>query len=435
MEVSSIPPQSIESEESILSGCILFKEIAESSLDCLIADDFYRTAHQKIFKAISAVYRDEEKIDIVLLTEHLKRAGSLEEIGGATYLAKLIEAPIPVDTEQTCGIVKQKSTLRKIIEVSQNNIKRCYDGDETALDIAQKDILAIDSGVRCEAQTIGELIPDQIDYLERLSKRDGYITGIESGFFELDKITCGFQDGDLILLAARPGMGKTAIALNIARNMEEPVVIFSLEMSKNQLINRALSFESEIDGQKFRSGKFTQVDWHALTEAAGRLSKLPIAIIDDSGMHYQDIIRESRRLKKKEGIKMVIVDYLQFIEGDERKKENYKFGEISKHMKRLARSLSLPVIVLAQLNRKLEERSNPYKRPRLSDLRDSGNLEQDADLIMFLYRPEVYNEKDRHGYDQPGVAEAIVAKHRNGPTGTIRLQWAEEFTKFRNLVQ
>lgn len=432
-----IPPQAIELEQSVLAGCLLDKNHLENILELLTPGDFYRSAHAKIYQAIMHLCQTEDEVDVRRLTELLKQRGQLEEVGGGVYLFKLMDEPMPVNAEYTCKIIKEKAILRRIIEVSNTAIQRCFEvgGDITVLDLVQQDILAIDSGVNCNAQTIGEIIPEQIERLEKLNKREGYITGISSGFYELDKITCGFQNSDLILLAGRPGMGKTALALNIAINMEAPAVVFSLEMSKNQLVNRALSSEAEINGQKFRSGNFKQTDWYSLTTAAGKLSELPITIIDSPLMSYQDIIKESRRLKKRAGIKMIIIDYLQFIEGDPKLKENYRYAEISKYMKGMAKNLDIPVLVLAQLNRKLEERSNPYKRPRLSDLRDSGALEQDADLIMFLYRPEMYEDKDKQGNEQPGIAEVIIAKHRNGPTGTIRLQWSEEFTKFRNLAR
>lgn len=426
-----VMPHSLEAEQSIFHSCIVNTADLETVLDTLSPEDFYRMAHQKIFRAIQEVYKQDEMADLVLIAERLKDKGQLSEVGGVVYLAKITDTPSAIKVEATCEVIKKAAVLRKLITASNDIIKNCFNGGEEALDKAQATMLGIESGRKCEYQTIAELLPDQIDHLERLSLRSGYITGISSGFDDLDRLTCGFQNTDLILLAARPGMGKTAMALNIAINMQVPVAVFSLEMSKKQLINRALSSEAEINGQKFRSGNFHQTDWHDLNIAAERLSEAPITIIDTPMMTYQEIVRESRRLKKKAGIKMVIVDYLQFIEGDRNLKENYRFAEISKNLKGAAKTLDMPFLVLAQLNRKLEERNN--KRPKMSDLRDSGNLEQDADLVMFLYRPEVYGVKDSAGQDQKGVAELILAKQRNGPTGTVGLNWNEQFTKFKSL--
>jgi replicative DNA helicase len=429
-----VPPHSLEAEESVLSRCIIDNPAIDQALDLIEPEDFYKTAHRKIFSAISDIYHKENMVDLVLLANYLKESDDYSDVGGAVYLAEIVDKiPLATNIESYCKVIKEKSVAREIIKASHKNIQACYSGGDDILDQAQTSIMSINSGVKCEAQSIGDIIQDQVDHLEKLGQRDDYITGVKSGFEDLDLITCGFQKTDLILLAARPGMGKTALGLNIAINMEAPVVIFSLEMSKSQLVNRALSSEAEINGQKFRSGRFSEADWHNITNTAGRLSALPITIIDTPMMKYQDIIREARRLKRKSDIQMVIVDYLQFVVGDKNLKENYRYGEISRQLKGAAKTLNVPFLVLAQLNRKLEDRKD--KRPMLSDLRDSGNLEQDSDVVMFIYRPEMYGEKDNFGNEQPGVAEIIVAKQRTGPTGTVKVQWSDKYTKFRDLLQ
>lgn len=423
-------PSDVDIEKSLLAGCILHPANIEEAVLYLQPEDLYQDAHKTIFQTLKQLHLANKTIDLPTLYNELKGSISAQEI------AKIVDEPMALNIKQTCDNIKKFAILREVITQSYQNIKDCYENPDEALDLAQNRIMRITDDTGESFKPVGEVLPEVIDYLEKLNISDKKITGISSGFRLIDKLTCGFQKSDLIILAGRPGMGKTALGLNIAVNasfQNIPVLFFSLEMSKRQLLLRLLASETGIDGQKFRAGRLRKDDWMVITDVAGRIYEIPLIIDDSSLLTHQEIVRRTLKARKEHEIELVVIDYLQYIQGDNRLSENYKIAEVTKNLKGMAKNINIPVILLSQLNRKCEERPNPYKRPRLSDLRDSGALEQDADIVMFLYRPEVYDEKDDQGNDQAGIAEVCIAKHRNGPTGTVRLQWAKMITKFRNL--
>ncbi|CAB5079484.1 Replicative DNA helicase (DnaB) (EC [Olavius algarvensis associated proteobacterium Delta 3] len=434
-----VPPQNLEAEESLLSAVLIDNTTLLDIIEVLSPDDFYRSAHQKIFEAMGELFTRNEPVDLVTLKNILEEKGHLEAVGGASYLAKLVEVvPIAINARHYAKIVYDKSALRNLIAKSNEIAKRCFEdgGNVDALiDFAESAIFMIaDSKSTQTFQPISKIVERNIDTLEERQGNKALVTGIPSGFIDLDHLTSGFQDSDLIIIAARPSMGKTALALNIARNAAVdtgvPVAIFSLEMSKEQLSLRMLCSEAKVDSSRLRSGFFSQEDWVKLTDAAGTLSESPIFIDDSASISAMEIRAKARRLKMDKGLGVVIIDYLQLMRGPvTAERRDLEISEISRSLKALAKELSIPVVALSQLNRKLEERSD--KRPQLSDLRESGALEQDADLVAFIYRDEVYN-KDENNPNR-GIAELLLKKQRNGPTGEIKLAFQNAYTRFDNL--
>ena len=429
MITNKIPPQSIETEESVIASCLL--GYASKAVNLIGADDFYRSAHQKIFTAISELQAKKDPIDLNTVMNVLKEKNQLDEVGGVVSLSQLIDrVPLASNIEIYCKILREKSVLRKLINESHKIIQNCFEPNEDiglVLEHSRKAISSIQYESKSNISSYHELSVLASERYEKLYNNKGQITGIPSGFVDLDWFTCGFQPTDFIILAARPGMGKSAIALNISSNVArsgDPVLIFSLEMSKHQLYDRQISFESQVNLQKFRSGRFAQEDWNRMNDAQGRAFNWPVYIEDTAALHYSTIRSKAYSAIEKYGIKLIIVDYLQLVRGDKESTRDREIAGISASMKAMAKEFEVPIIVLSQLNRSLENRKN--KRPILSDLRDSGTLEQDADLIMFLYRPAVYEEKEN--YD--GHTELNIAKHRNGPTGTINLIWQDRYTRF-----
>lgn len=437
MQTDRVPPQALEVEESVLASCIQYSDDLDKTVDILSPSDFYRTAHQTIFKACRDFHYHKSPVDLATLTTALRDSGKLEEIGGPVFLATLIESPVSTNIDHSCSILKQKATLRKLIEISHKTISDCHTCPSEALDRAQRRVLSIDDGNHGDTLVEGkELVTEANDRYQEMQNHQGEITGIPSGFHLLDGLTCGFQNSDLIVIAARPSMGKTAFALNIASNIGyegRSVLFFSLEMAGRQVSDRIISSESGVNGQKFKTGNFSKEDWIAINEASGQFYNWPFLLDDSSSLSYREIIRRTRRAKRDHGIELVVIDYLQYVTGDQGQGKNYEIESITRGLKGLAKDLDIPVLLLSQLNRKCEERPHPYKRPQLSDLRDSGAIEQDADLVLFLYRPERHGEKDEHGNDQLGIAEIEIAKHRNGPLGCVKLKWFERITKFENL--
>ncbi len=435
-----LPPQHIEAEESIISAILRDNNTLLDVIEILAPEDFYRTAHQKIFIAIIDLFDKTEPIDLVTVTNRLKEKGQLEEIGGASYLSRLLDtAPPAVNAPHHAKIVHDKASLRRLIEKSNAIVKRCLkeQGDaDDIIDFAETAIFEITENKSQQAfYPISKIILGNIETLEENQGNRSLVTGVPTGFSHLDNLTSGFQNSDLIILAARPSMGKTALALNIARNAAVeaniPVAIFSLEMSKEQLSLRMLCSEARIDSSRLRSGFFSMEDWHRLTDAAGLLSESPIYIDDSASLTAMDIRAKARRLKMDKNIGLIIIDYLQLMQGRVgAERRDLEISEISRAMKALAKELNLPVLALSQLNRMLEQRTD--KRPRLSDLRESGALEQDADVVAFIYRDEVYNKEE----DNPsrGVAEILLSKQRNGPTGDVYLAFLNSFTRFENLA-
>jgi len=433
-----LPPQSLEAEESILSAILVDNNTLLEILEILSPEDFYRSAHQKIFSAISELFSRNEPVDLVTLTNILREHDRLEETGGAAYLANLVDTvPLAVNAQYYAKIVYDKACLRRLIEKSNSIAKRCFEdrGDvDSVIDFAESSIFEIsENKIRPTFYPIGKIIESNIDVLEERQGNRALVTGVATGFTKLDELTAGFQKSDLIILAGRPGMGKTALALNIAKNAAVdaniPVAIFSLEMSKEQLSLRMLSSEARIDSSRLRRGFISQDDWIKITDSAGVLSQAPIFIDDSPNITALEIRAKSRRLKMEKDIGLIIVDYLQLMKSRaSAERRDLEISEISRSLKALAKELDLPVVALSQLNRKLEERSD--KRPQLADLRESGALEQDADVVAFLYRDELYNRDENN--PNKGKAELIVSKQRNGPTGFCILTFLDTCTRFEN---
>ena len=429
--MDKILPQSIDYEESVLSSC--FRDDAGEIIDLLSPADFYRTAHTKIFKAIIELHKAGVDINLISIVDKLTDAKCLTECGGASYLAGLLDVPIAHNIKHFCGKIKDKAIQRDLIKECNEITKLCFDEPdiEKIVDEAQRRVGLI-SNRAIESRgdssfSYRVLVEEATDRYEELSKRPGTITGLSSGFFMIDYILCGFQPSDLIILAAKPSMGKTALALNMAGNMGkagDPVVIFSLEMSKEQLIDRQTAGESGVNSQKFRSGKFDKEDWGKIQSVQSKIYEWPVFIDDSAALHYREIHRRAWQLKKKHGIKAIFVDHLQLVRGDKESTRDREIGSITSGLKATAKELKIPVILLSQLSRKVEGRSE--KRPILSDLRDSGNIEQDADVVMFIYRPAQYKAEEEY----EGQTEINVSKQRNGPTGIINLKWNEKVTRF-----
>jgi len=435
-----LPPQNIEAEESILSAILIDNDALLDVIEALGPEDFYRTAHQKIYEAITDLFDKAEPVDLVTLANKLKEKGQLEVVGGASYLARLVDTvPLAVNARHYAKIVHDKASLRRLIEKANAIVKRCFEerGEaEDVIDFAESAVFELsEQKARQSFYPLSKIILGNIETLEENQGNRSLVTGVPTGFNQLDNLTSGLQNSDLIILAARPSMGKTALALNIARNAAVdgniPVAVFSLEMSKEQLSLRMLCSEARIDSSRLRGGFFSMEDWHRLTDAAGILSESPIYIDDSPSLSAMEIRAKARRLKMDKNIGLIIIDYLQLMQGrSSAERRDLEISEISRGLKALAKELELPVMALSQLNRMLEQRTD--KRPRLSDLRESGALEQDADVVAFIYRDEVYNKED----DNPrrGTAEIILSKQRNGPTGDVFLSFLNSFTRFENLA-
>jgi replicative DNA helicase len=436
--VGKVPPQNTDAEQSVLGGILIENEALHKVVEILNFDDFYRESHRKIFRSMIALSEKNEPSDLVTLTNELKYQNLLEEIGGASYLTSLIDSvPTAANIEYYARIVKEKSILRKLIQAATEIVTQSYEdrGDVDALlDDSEQLIFGIsEHRVKPSFYPIKDIIKESFKTIEKLYEKKELITGIPSGFKDLDKKTAGFQPSDLIVVAGRPGMGKTAFCLNVAQyaaiEAKIPVAIFSLEMSKEQLALRMLCSEAEVDGQKLRSGYLSESDWPKLTLAAGNLSEAPLFIDDSPAITNLEIRAKARRLKAEYGLGLVIVDYLQLMKGRRAERREQEISEISRSLKALAKELSLPVIAISQLSRKTEDR--PSRRPQLADLRESGAIEQDADVILFVYREELYKQ------DTPnkGIAEIIIGKQRNGPTGKVDLAFVDKFTAFKPLYR
>jgi replicative DNA helicase len=436
-----LPPQHIEAEQSILGGILIENEAINRVTEILDADDFYREAHRKIFNALINLSERDEPADLITLTNELRKIDQLDSIGGASYIASLIDSvPTAANIQYYARIVKEKAILRKLIQTSTEIITQSYEdrGDvEGFLDEAERSIFEIsEKRVRPSFYPIREIVKESFATIEKLFKKKELVTGVPSGFKELDRMTAGFQPSDLIIIAGRPSMGKTAFCLDVAEyaaiNNKIPVAIFSLEMSKEQLVIRMLCSQAHVEGTRLRTGYLNESDWPKLTIAAGSLSESPIYIDDTAALSVLELRAKARRLKSDHGLGMVIVDYLQLMKGRSRvESRQQEISEISRSLKALAKELNIPVIAVSQLSRKTEERTG--NRPQLSDLRESGAIEQDADLILFIYRDEVYNRSE----DNPnrGKAEVIIGKQRNGPIGKVDLAFLDKFTTFKDLYK
>ncbi len=441
LSLHKLPPQNIEAEQSVLGGILIENESINKVMEILIADDFYREGHRKIFDALINLLERDEPADLITLTNELRKIDHLDSVGGASYLTSLIDSvPTAANIEYYAKIVKEKAILRKLIQTSTEIITQSYQdrGDvEGFLDEAERAIFEIsERRVKPSFYSIRDIVKESFKTLEKLFEKKELVTGVPSGFKDLDRLTAGFHASDLIIVAGRPSMGKTAFCLNLAQfaaiEKRVPVAIFSLEMSKEQLVIRMLCSEAKVEGSKLRTGFLSESDWPMLTLAAGNLSDAPIFIDDTAAVSVLELRAKARRLKGEHGLGMLIVDYLQLMKGRTRvESRQQEISEISRSLKALAKELNIPVIAVSQLSRKTEERTG--NKPQLSDLRESGAIEQDADLILFIYRDEVYNR----GEDNPnkGTAEVIIGKQRNGPIGTIKLAFLDKFTSFKELYK
>jgi len=435
-----VPPQHLQAEEAIISAVLLDNDTLLEVIEILGPEDFYKTAHQKIFTAIADLFSRNEPVDLVTVTNALKTKGHLEQIGGAAYLAQLMDAaPVVVNAPHYARIVHDKACLRRLIESAAVVTKRCFEehGDvDEIIDFAEATIYKIgEKKIRPSFFPISQILLKNITTLEERYGNKALVTGVPTGFDRLDQITAGLQRADLIILAARPSMGKTALALNIARNAaidaKIPTAVFSLEMSKEQLGLRLLCAEARVDSASLRSGYFSQEAWGKLTNAADALSNAPLFIDDSPDLTSMSIRAKARRLQISNGLGLVIVDYLQLMRPrTPLDRRDLEISEISRAMKSLAKELDIPVVALSQLNRELEKRTD--KRPQLADLRESGALEQDADVVAFIYRDEVYNKDPAN--PNRGKAEVIIAKQRNGPTGVVSLAFLNSYTRFEPLA-
>jgi replicative DNA helicase len=434
-----VPPQSLDAEESVLGGVLFDTHALDRVVEMLSVEDFYRESHRKIFRAMLALSEKGEPIDLITLSDILKARGELQDIGGATYLAELVDkVPSAANIGHYARIVREKAVLRSLINVCNEISSRCYSGEEDIepfLDEAERLIFDVsEKRVRPSFFKMGDLIMDTIKTVEQLFERKELVTGVPTGFLDLDRITAGLQPSDLVIVAARPSMGKTALVLNIAQyvalHANTAVAIFSLEMSKEQLVLRMLCSEARVDNAKVRTGYLGERDFPRLAMAAGRLAEAPIYIDDTPAQNVLELRAKSRRLKREANIGLVIIDYLQLMRGlTAQENRTQELSEISRSLKSLAKELNIPVIALSQLNRQVEQRAD--RRPMMADIRESGAIEQDADVIMFIYRDEVYKQDSQ----DEGVAEVIIGKQRNGPTGTVRLTFRREYTRFDNLVE
>ncbi|MDI3533938.1 MAG: replicative helicase [Thermosediminibacterales bacterium] len=438
MDISQrVPPQNIEAEQSVLGSMLIEKEAIVSAAEILTGDDFYKEAHQKIFETIEELSNRGEPVDLITVVEELRKKNQLESVGGMTYIASLANSvPTAANVEHYAKIVKEKSLLRKLIYAATKMASMGYEGSsdiEEILDEAERLVFEIaQKRSVSDFYPIKDVIMQTFDRIEQLYNNKGSMTGVPSGFPDLDRLTSGFQPSDLILIAARPSMGKTSFALNISQyaaiRAKVPVAIFSLEMSKEQLVQRMLCAEANIDSHKLRSGQLEDDDWPRLARAMGPLSEADIFIDDTPGISVMEMRAKARRLKAEKGLGLIVIDYLQLMQGrGNTENRQQEISEISRSLKALARELNVPVIALSQLSRAPEQRQD--HKPILSDLRESGSQEQDSDVVIFLYRDEYYNPNT----DKRNIAEVIIAKQRNGPTGVVELVWLKQFTKFASL--
>ncbi|NLM76157.1 MAG: replicative DNA helicase [Clostridiaceae bacterium] len=434
-DITRIPPHHIEAEQSVLGSLLIDRNALSEVSGRLKPETFYLEKHREIYEAILTLYEESLPVDIVTVSDVLSKRGSLEKVGDLDYIAHLANSvPTTANISHYVSIIEDKSLLRNLIKVSGEISDMAYQGINEGAEVlnqAEKKIFDISQGLnRTGLEHINSVLDQTFTKLEELCQSKGDITGVPSGFIDLDRKTSGFQNSDLILVAARPAMGKTSFVLNIAVNAalrEYPVAIFSLEMSRVQLVNRMLSLEAMVELEKMRTGKLDAEDWKKIGYSLGPLSKCPIFIDDNASINTMEMMSKLRKLKLERGLSLVIIDYLQLMEG-RRKTESrqQEISEISRSLKIMAKELDVPVIALSQLSRAPEMRSD--HRPVLSDLRESGAIEQDADMVIFLYRDDYYNEDS----EKKNIVEVIIAKHRNGSTGTVELAWIPQYTKFGN---
>ena len=430
MPEGRVPPQSIEAELSVLGAMMLKPQAVSQAVELLHADDFYRQAHRAVFEAMEELLRNGEPVDIVTVTESLKKSGLLDQVGGISFLANLTNTvPSTANLAHYAKIVKEKAVLRALIDASTEIAGAAYEASEDIaeqLDDAERKILAIAGGQTTTAFIPAkEVVFDAVDRVSELAKAKGGITGLSTGLATLDNVTRGLQPSDLIIVAARPAMGKTAFVLNVAAH----VAFFSLEMPREQLVHRIFCAEGQIDATRLARGELDDEEWSRLVKVADRMMKTNLYFDDTSSTTVLDIRTRARRLKAEHGLDLVAIDYLQLIQAPGRaENRTLAVAEMTRSLKVLARELDVPIVVLSQLSRATEGRSD--KRPMLSDLRESGSIEQDADIVMFLYREDYYNQDTENA----NITELSIAKHRNGATDTVRMFFQKEYTRFRDLA-
>ena len=434
-------PHNLEAERSILGAILLDDKAIYTVYETLRDNDFYLDGHRRIFGKMLALTNDSRAIDLITLKDELQRSDDLESVGGAAYLASLTDGlPRAINIEFYARIVREKTTLRRLIQISNEIMARSYQGEDTAQEIlveVEKQIFEIASHqFRTGFAPIDTLVSSVFKQIEEVSNRKTKVTGLETGFTELDRMTAGLHPAELIIVAARPGLGKTSLCLNIAQHVaikkRRTVALFSIEMSKEQLVKRLLCAEAEIDAHRINTGYMSREDWSRLSRASGALADTKIFIDDSAGISVAEMRSKARRLAMEHGLDLIIVDYLQLMSGSSQRYENrtQEISQISRGLKGLAKELSIPVIAVSQLSRAVEARRGDH-RPQLSDLRESGSIEQDADLVLFIFREEMVNPTP----ENTGVAELIIGKQRNGPTGTLQLAFIKQFTKFADLYQ
>jgi replicative DNA helicase len=435
-------PHNLEAERSVLGAILLHNDAFNLAAEVIDSSDFFRDAHRRIFDRMVKLSERSDAIDLVTLKDELSRSGELDEVGGPAYIAALVDGvPRSMNVEHYARIIKEKATLRNLIFSANKILATAYDGAEEAdviLDQAEHAIFAIaDDKVRDGFVSLRELAHSSLDTIEKLHARKELVTGVPTGFTDLDEMTSGLQQSDLIIVAARPSMGKTSLVLNMAQHVgtktDMTVGFFSLEMSKEQLFMRLLTSEARIDAHRLRGGFLGERDWGRLSTAIGTLSEAKIFIDDTPSIGVLEMRAKCRRLASEHGLHLVIIDYVQLMQGRGRfENRTLELASISRSLKGLAKELGVPIILLSQLSRAPESRSD--HRPQLSDLRESGALEQDADVVVFIYRDDVYQDKSQPPTDAQGVAELIIGKQRNGPTGVVKLAFIREFTRFENLA-
>ncbi|KPK42513.1 MAG: replicative DNA helicase [Omnitrophica WOR_2 bacterium SM23_29] len=439
LSLEKLPPQNLEAEMAVLCSMLIEEEAISHAIEILNEDSFYKEAHKIIFNAIVSLYNKSRVADIVTLIDELKKRGALEDVGGINYLTSLTTSvPTAANVRHYAKIVKEKSLLRNLIASGTTIVSEAYEAEEDAddlLDKAERMIFEITSKkIEGGFVSLKEIIKDSIETIDSLYQRKTNITGIPTGFHDFDRLTAGLQPSDLIVVAGRPSMGKSAFATSVAEHVgvteKLPVAIFSLEMSKEQLVQRMLCSHARVDANKVRTGFLSQSDWPRLTNAAGKLSEAPIYIDDSPALSILELRGKARRLKSQHDVQLIIVDYLQLLQSPTRaENRQQEIADISRSLKSLAKELNVPLVAISQLSRGPERRED--RRPQLADLRESGAIEQDADVVTLLFREEFYTPTE----ENRGVAELTIAKQRNGPTGTINLTFIKEYTRFENLAR
>ncbi len=438
-----IPPQNIEAEKSVIGSMLVEQEAITTAIEMLREDLFYKDSHRKIYGVLVSLFETNQAVDIITVSEELKKRSQLEAVGGSEYLVELMNAvPTAANVAYYANIVREKGALRDLISVATNIVTRAFQEDSNVdelLDKAEHSVFAVsEKRIKPGFVSLKDLVHPTMQKIDELSQRQTLVTGISTGFDELDKMTTGFHGGELIIIGARPGMGKTSLMLSIAQNAaikhKIPVAIFSLEMAKEQIVLRMICSEAKVNLHRLRGGQLYAEDWPKLTQAASRLVTAPIYIDDSSTINSLEIKAKTRRLKADKGIGMVVVDYLQMMEGVKQTENRVQeISQISRSLKSLAKEMDIPVVVASQLARTTERQEKSEKRPQLSHLRESGSIEQDADAVLLLYRESYYNREEQDP-EKRALTELIIGKQRNGPTGTIKIAFLEEYAKFDNLA-